>query len=276
MGSKLFPRGGAQYNDAWIASHLDDVAAVLHVGDLAYDRGNESLWDDFFTDIEPFAARRPYLTCVGNEDHAYDFAAYRNRFYLPSQQLGETTPMFWSIDIGTVHIVSISTEVGAEPYEEGSRQYSWLAADLAKADKNRERVPWVVVLGHRPMYCSSSDYYDCNMWGPKARSVFEPLFQKFHVDLYFCGHVHSYERTTPVFNGTKVDAGTIHAMVGMGGAGLSSHPGKHPQAWTASRNIEFGIAKVKANSSQLCLDMIAAETSEILDSVTLRKDVIFV
>ena len=37
-----------------------------------------------------------------------------------------------------------------------AKQYEWLVADLEAADRpeNRSKRPWVVLMGHRPMYCS--------------------------------------------------------------------------------------------------------------------------
>ena len=35
------------------------------------------------------------------------------------------------------------------------RQYAWLERDLAGVD--RARTPWVVLYGHRPMYCTNDD-----------------------------------------------------------------------------------------------------------------------
>ena len=37
-------------------------------------------------------------------------------------------------------------------YRPGSRQYVWLENDLKNVD--RTKTPWVVLGGHRPMYCS--------------------------------------------------------------------------------------------------------------------------
>ena len=34
----------------------------------------------------------------------------------------------------------------------GSRQYTWLENDLKKVDRNK--TPWIVLGGHRPMYTS--------------------------------------------------------------------------------------------------------------------------
>ena len=37
--------------------------------------------------------------------------------------------------------------------------YDWLDKDLAEANQpeNREKRPWVIVMGHKPMYCSNDD-----------------------------------------------------------------------------------------------------------------------
>ena len=36
-------------------------------------------------------------------------------------------------------------------------QYDWLVQDLEEANKNREERPWVIVMGHRPFYCTVDD-----------------------------------------------------------------------------------------------------------------------
>ena len=41
-------------------------------------------------------------------------------------------------------------------------QREWLIRDLDQANKNRHNVPWVVVFGHRPLYCSTNIGDDCS------------------------------------------------------------------------------------------------------------------
>ena len=38
--------------------------------------------------------------------------------------------------------------------------YNWLEADLQKAQANRKNIPWIVVHGHRSVYCSCDG--DCD------------------------------------------------------------------------------------------------------------------
>ena len=36
-----------------------------------------------------------------------------------------------------------------------------LSPSLQKANKNRAVRPWIITMGHRPMYCSNADLDDC-------------------------------------------------------------------------------------------------------------------
>ena len=52
------------------------------------------------------------------------------------------------------------------------------------------------------------------------QQTYEPLFQKYHVDLGLWGHVHQYERTVSIsYNGTEVPPGqgTVHVIIGNAG-----------------------------------------------------------
>ena len=37
-------------------------------------------------------------------------------------------------------------------------QLAFVEKDLALAQANRENVPWIVTMGHRPMYCSNGNH----------------------------------------------------------------------------------------------------------------------
>ena len=104
------------------------------------------------------------------------------------------------------------------------RQYSWLQNDLAGVD--RGLTPWVVVYGHRPMYCTNSDRDDCTAYETRTRTglpllkwwPLEPLLAQHGVDLAgerregerevlltlsifpVWAHEHSYERLLPTYN----------------------------------------------------------------------------
>ncbi|EDO41233.1 predicted protein [Nematostella vectensis] len=100
-----------------------------------------------------------------------NFSNYRFRFSMP----GNTESLYYSFNIGPVHLISISTEFyfftdyGLELID---HQYAWLENDLkeAAAPENRTLRPWIFLMGHRPMYCSNTDHDDCTMHESRVRT----------------------------------------------------------------------------------------------------------
>jgi len=82
------------------------------------------------------------------------------------QVSGKMNNHFYSFNIGPAHIISFSTEFYFF-IEDGWKlieyQYNWLKKDLIEANKPKNRAvrPWIITLGHRPMYCSTNDSDDC-------------------------------------------------------------------------------------------------------------------
>ena len=123
-----------------------------------------------------------------------NFTSFLQRYYMPAVQSGAVNNMFYSLDYGLVHFVSIDTEVDFPNSPEGpgtglnagpfADQLTWLKADLAKAAANRAQVPWIVVSGHRPYYSS------CEGGTQSVKAAFEELFLQYEVDLVFLGHIH--------------------------------------------------------------------------------------
>jgi hypothetical protein len=75
----------------------------------------------------------------------------------------------------------MSTE---HPLGPGSPQYEWLVQDLAAADANRANVPWIILTGHRPMYCTDESELDQHMPGGYFQVTIEPVMVQYKVDLY--------------------------------------------------------------------------------------------
>lgn len=57
---------------------------VLHVGDISYGDGHGEVWHAFMRDIEPVAARVPYMVAVGNHDYDYHGKHKHKRKHDPS------------------------------------------------------------------------------------------------------------------------------------------------------------------------------------------------
>ena len=233
----------------------DEVKLVWQGGDVGYADDSflhedcvfkfcyEETWDNYMQSIEPFASKVPYMVAVGNHEadcHSpaciaskerreklSNFTAYNTRFRMPSAESNSgALNMHYSFNYGPIHFISIDTETGYPGAAEETRyvypcggfeeQLSWLEQDLIKANEERDQRPWIFAQGHHPMYQGNSINKD-------FQAAMEKLFYDYGVDIYFSGHVHSYERDYPVYNGV-VDPNkylnpqaTTHMMIG--GAG---------------------------------------------------------
>jgi len=264
--------------------------AVIHVGDMAYDMAedNGERGDIFMEQIEPIASMVPYMTCPGNHEWHYNFSNYKARFNMP----GDNKNMFFSFNIGPVHFISISTEFyyflnyGLKPV---IAQYTWLEKDLASVDRSKH--PWIVLFGHRPMYCTNDDRDDCTKFETRTRTGLplvqwwglEQLLMDYGVDLAVWAHEHSYERLLPTFNRTVVPSpdmlnpytdplAPVHITTGSAGcrekhdAFLPSHPD-----WSAFRSTDYGYTRLQVdNATHIRVQQVSAEQDgAVIDEVWL-------
>lgn len=83
-----------------------------------------------------------------------------------NSKTGEVNNFFYSYNVGPAHLIAFSSEFYFYPeygWAQIARQYHWLEEDLKEATKkeNRAQRPWIIVMAHRPMYCSTEDHDDC-------------------------------------------------------------------------------------------------------------------
>lgn len=272
--------------------------AIFHIGDFAYDLDtqNASYGDEFLREMESLAAQLPYMTCPGNHEYQYNFSNYKNRFTMPTDEYGDR--MFYSFNMGPAHIISLSTEYYFFIYYgimQPVHQYNWLEKDLQEANKpeNRAKRPWIITMGHRPMYCSNKDHDDCTRHESLVRIGIplihayglEKLFYDYGVDLALWAHEHSYERLWPiydrqVYNGSLAEPYTnpkapVHIITGSAGCQENHDDFKNNTAsWSAFRSNDYGYTRMHImNKTHLYLEQVSDDKGgKIIDSITLRKD----
>ncbi|EYU28840.1 hypothetical protein ABFS82_12G093900 [Erythranthe guttata] len=288
----------------WISRDIEAIgekpALISHVGDISYARGYSWLWDNFFNQIEPIASKVPYHVCIGN--HEYDWPAqpwkpdwsysiygkdgggecgvpYSLRFNMPGNSLeptGTRSPptrnLYYSFDMGVVHFVYFSTETN---FLSGSKQYEFLKNDLSSVDRNK--TPYVVVHGHRPMYTTSYETRDAP-FRERLLANLEPLFVENNVTVALWGHVHRYERFCPLNNFTCGSSGfPVHMVIGM--AGQDWQPIWQPRqdhledpifpqpVRSLYRGGEFGYVRLEANRERLTLSYVGNHDGQVHDVV---------
>ncbi|CAM4841662.1 unnamed protein product [Rotaria magnacalcarata] len=239
---------------------------VVHVGDIAYaGTGHEeevqTIWDLFMNQIAPISSQIPYMTATGNHEKYYNYTSYKTRFFMPSK----TNPtsfetggnFFFSLETNFVQWIFLSTE---HDYSNGTSQRIFLENTLQQYERkwqNKER-PWLILVGHRPMY-SSDQATDSG----RLQQELEPLIIKYGVDLAVWGHMHCYERTTPVkynnftdrdhfssdgkiyqHNATNFNqTSPIHLTIGTAGAWIHENWIPTPE-WSQTRYQKYGFGKL--------------------------------
>jgi hypothetical protein len=242
---------------------------ALDVGDFAYDmeENNGTTGDIYFEQNEPTHARVLYQTCPGNHESAYNFQHYTYRWNtqpvntgtLPpnagTEVAGQPNNWWFSFNIANTHFVAISTEVWFYDQQKLVKpdMLAWLEADLQRANANRTAAPWIIVYGHRSIYCSCDE--DCGVDAVIVREDLEPLFYTYGVDLWINGHEHNYERLYSIFkdqymggsgNLVQNPPATVYLVTGDAGNREGHEPFKKTQPpWSAFRSNTFGFSRMK-------------------------------
>ncbi|OQR92284.1 calcineurin-like phosphoesterase [Achlya hypogyna] len=185
-----------------------------------------------------------------------------HRFHAPTNGRG----LFWySFDYGLVHVVQMSSEHDFLP---GSLQHTWLEKTLAAVD--RRQTPWVVLTAHRMMYTTQIGEAKDLRVSRHFRAAVEPLLRQHRVNLVLAGHQHSYERSCPVFNGTCVDQGTVHMVVGSAGAELEQQ-GFSPEIgpWSVANINAYGYLRGRISRDRMHLEFVLNANGNVYDQVDL-------
>ena len=199
----------------------------LVCGDLVSNGDSDSTWTSemfspSFTNIRTELANLSYLPIMGN--HEGSGSLFLRYFPQPYAAAG-----YWSFDYGPLHVVLMDQYVS---YGTGSAEYNWVKNDLAATTKL-----WKVVMIHEPGWSANGGHPN----NTTIQTVYEPLFEQYHVALVLAGHNHYYSRA--MVNGIP------ELTVGTGGAPLYT-----PQ--TGQPNVVFtykgnGYAKFSINGNTL-------------------------
>lgn len=179
---------------------------VLNSGDLVSQGSDYKQWKpQYFDPLRGLAEYVPIFTCLGNHeqnaDHYYNYASVPD----------ENDEVYYSFDYGNAHIIGLNSNARDAPYQPGDPQTEWLIRDL-EANKDKQ---WTIVFFHHPLFrCHPGRGIEGQRW------VWQPIFDKYGVDLIVNGHDHYYQRTYAVGSYTGVPRrGVFHLISGGGGAG---------------------------------------------------------
>jgi 3',5'-cyclic AMP phosphodiesterase CpdA len=156
----------------------------------------------------------------------------------------------------------LNDEVIVESIPLDTEQYKFAVNDLEKAN-NSSSIDWIIVMFHKPFYSSLTSHIQEYI----MREKYQPVFDKYGVDIVLQGHNHIYDRTLPLqFNPHNISKpivdesinttdkffnpeGSIFSVVGLGGR--SSHIFLNQPDYVVKQSNEFGFLTIEINGKEL-------------------------
>lgn len=179
---------------------------IVHAGDMVSLADCDEQWEEWFDAAGWIYRTVPSIPIIGNheqqdvnnhEDYTGLSRFWQPQFALPLNGPDDQKEIVYYIDYQGVRFIALN---GTKYLDEQSK---WLEPVLAD-NPNR----WTIVVMHQPMFPTAKERD-----GIETRKAFEPLFDKYHVDVVLQGHDHTYGRTHKV-NADKVvgdaNSGTVY------------------------------------------------------------------
>ncbi|NQU33584.1 MAG: metallophosphoesterase family protein [Bacteroidetes bacterium] len=165
---------------------------MLYAGDIINNAGSDIQWDEWFKAGSFIYGMVPQFLTPGNHD--YDGLTldphWNAQFTQPHNGPKGLEGTCFFIDYKNLRVISFDSAVDGElEHEDGyevTSQKAWLDSVLKNNTKE-----WVIVTTHLPFY-SPKESRDNEL----IRRNFQPILEKYGVDLVLTGHDHSYGRGT--------------------------------------------------------------------------------
>ncbi|WP_372948133.1 fibronectin type III domain-containing protein [Mariniphaga sp.] len=170
--------------------HAPDCGFMLYCGDLINRAGRDVEWHEWFHAGSFIYGMVPQVMTPGNHDYN-DLMLdphWNAQFTQPTNGPKGLEGTCFVIDYKNLRIISIDSAVDSELENENGypmqAQKVWLDSVLQANTKK-----WVIVTTHLPFYSPKE-----NRDNKHLRKHFQPILEKYKVDLVLSGHDHSYGR----------------------------------------------------------------------------------
>jgi acid phosphatase type 7 len=247
------PLFGELHNKAE-ASH-PDAAFYSIAGDLVGDGLYRNHWDDLFGFSENIISRKPLMTVPGNHDNRLGLGAkmFRDMFSYPSNgPEGVPEGQAYSFTYKNALFLMLDSTSPLEP------QTEWIEEQLSNTSAT-----WKFAIFHFPPYNFSSPY-------TRIQEEWVPVFDKYHVDMVFGGHIHYYMRSNPMRGGEVVDSfndGTVY-VISIGIPSRDRPMAAEPYAAVRGTGQYYQYLKINGNE----LEYSAIDSNnKIIDSFRIKK-----
>ena len=248
------PVWGEMVNNTY--ENQPDIAFLAFVGDMVGDGLHRNEWDDVFEFPKNIISQKPFMMTLGNHDTRSGLGAlmYRELFSYPKNSPeGVNQEHTYSFTYKNALYLMIDA---TSPIE---KQTKWIEEQLATTTAT-----WKFAIFHFPPYNFDEPY-------PDIQQAWVPLFDKYHVDMVFGGHIHYYMRSKPMNGGEVVDSynnGTVY-IISIGIPSRSRDIGEEPYA-----AVRYGEGQyyqyIKIKGNELSFTAVNAE-GKVADSFNIKK-----
>jgi len=197
--------GDAQYQlkSQWSRLVRESYAAApnarfsIHAGDLVNFPIADAQWGEWFQAADWIHRTVPVLPTPGNHEYMNPDGKtmplyWTKQFALPDNGPDTLKHSVYYVDFQGTRIISLNTN------EKHTEQAKWLETVLANNPNQ-----WTILTFHHPIYSSAQGRDN-----PALRKLWQPIFDKYRVDLVLQGHDHCYGRS-----GLEGSAGAVKGTV---------------------------------------------------------------
>ncbi len=248
------PKFGELFNRA--DSAHPDAAFFTIAGDLVSDGLYRNQWDDLLHYPENVISRKPLMCVPGNHDNRAGLGAlmYREFFSYPKNGPdGVNKEQTYSFTYKNALFLMIDATSSVDA------QTGWIEELL----KNTSAT-WKIAVFHFPPYNWEEPYFD-------IQKAWVPIFDKYHVDMVFGGHIHYYMRSKPMKGGEVVDSynnGTAY-IISIGIPSRTRDAAEEPYAEVVKTEGQY-YQYIKIEGDKLTYSAIDSN-NELADSFTINK-----
>jgi Icc-related predicted phosphoesterase len=248
------PEFGKLFNIA--DSTHSDAAFYTIAGDLVSDGLYRDQWDDLLHYPENVISRKPLMCVPGNHDNRAGLGAlmYREFFSYPKNGPdGVNKEQTYSFTYKNALFLMIDATSPVDA------QTGWIEEQLKNTNAT-----WKIAVFHFPPYNWEEPYYD-------IQKAWVPLFDKYHVDMVFGGHIHYYMRSKPMKGGEVVGSyndGTAY-IISIGIPSRTRDAAEEPYAEVVKTVGQF-YQYIKIEGNKLTYSALDSN-KEIADSFTIKK-----
>lgn len=233
-----------------------ETAFYTIAGDLVSDGLYRDQWDELFEYSKEVLRKNPLMNVPGNHDNRLGLGAkmYRDMFIYPANgPEGVPKEQTYSFTYKNALFLMLDATSSVEA------QTEWIEKQLANSSAN-----WKIAVFHFPPYNWEEPYLN-------IQEEWIPVFDKYHVNMVFSGHIHYYMRSKPMKDGQVVDSyndGTAY-IISLGIPGRNEEIDDEPYAAVREQDCWL-YQHIRINGNQLYYQSVNFE-GEVIDEFEIVK-----